>query len=51
LALPPDTQNEAFLREVDENLRRDQLETFAKRYGTWIIGAVVLFLIAVGAWL
>jgi hypothetical protein len=51
LALPPDTPNEAFLREVDENLRRDQLETFAKRYGKWLITAVVVFLIAVAGWL
>ena len=51
MALTPDTPNEAFLREVDENLRRDQLETFAKRYGTWIAVAVVLFLVAVGGWL
>lgn len=51
MALTPDTDNQAFLREVDENLRRDQLENFAKRYGTWLIGAVVLFLIAVAGWL
>ncbi len=51
MALTPDTPNEAFLREVDENLRRDQLETFAKRYGKWLIAALVLFLAAVGAWL
>lgn len=51
MALTPDTPNEAFLREVDENLRRDQLEGFAKRYGKWLIAAVVLFLAAVGGWL
>ena len=51
MALPPDTPNEAFLREVDENLRREQLETFAKRYGTWLIAAVVIFLVAVAGWL
>jgi hypothetical protein len=51
LALPPDTPNEAFLREVDENLRREQLETFAKRYGTWLIAAVVIFLAAVAGWI
>jgi hypothetical protein len=47
----PDTPNEAFLREVDENLRREQLETFAKRYGKWLIAAVVLFLAAAAGWL
>jgi hypothetical protein len=51
LALPPDTTNEAFLREVDENLRRDRMEQFAKTYGKWLIAAVVLFLVAVGGWL
>lgn len=54
MALTPDTPdapNEAFLREVDDNLRREQLETFAKRYGKWLIAAVVLFLAAVAAWL
>jgi len=51
LALTPDTPNEAFLREVDENLRRDQMQDFAKRYGKWLIAALVLFLVAVGGWL
>ncbi|HET9811509.1 MAG TPA: tetratricopeptide repeat protein [Sphingomicrobium sp.] len=49
--IPAEGPNEAFLREVDENLRRDQLESFAKAYGKWLIGAVVLFLAAVGGWL
>lgn len=47
---PPET-NEAFLREVDESLRRDQAEAFAKRYGSWLVGAMLLFLAAVGGWL
>jgi hypothetical protein len=57
LALPPDNPdapdatNEAFLREVDENLRREQMETFAKRYGKWLIAALILFLAAVGGYL
>ena len=47
MAEPPE-YNETFLREVDDNLRRDQLEGFAKKYG-WLIGtAVVLFLLASG---
>ena len=50
MALTPDT-GETFLREVDENLRRDQLRDLGKRYGPLIIGAVVLFLAAVGGWL
>jgi hypothetical protein len=51
LALTPDSPNESFLREVDENLRRDRFEGFAKTYGVWIVAAVVLFLAAVGGWL
>jgi hypothetical protein len=50
LAQPPE-HNETFLREVDENLRRDQLRDFGKRYGGWLIGAVVLFLVACGGFI
>ena len=49
MAQPPDI-NETFLREVDENLRRDRAQDFARRYGKWLIAAVVLFLAATGAW-
>lgn len=51
MVLTPDTPNESFLREVDENLRRDQARDFAKKYGWWLVAAVVLFLAAVGGWL
>lgn len=51
MALTPDTPNEAFLREVDENLRRDRAQDFVKAYGKWLIAALVLFLAAVGGWL
>jgi hypothetical protein len=51
LALTPDTPNESFLKEVDENLRRDQMRDFAKRYGKWLIAGIVLFLAAVGGWI
>jgi len=51
LALSPDSSSEAFLREVDEGLRRDQAQAFAKRYGTIIAGAILLFLAAVGGFL
>ena len=50
MALPPDS-SETFLKEVDENLRRDQFQSFFKTYGGWIAGAVVLFLAAVGGWI
>ncbi len=51
MALTPDTSNESFLREVDENLRRDKMSDFAKRYGKWLIVGVVLFLAAIAGWL
>ena len=50
MAQPPDI-SETFAREVDENLRRDQLRDFARTYGKWLIAAVVLFLAAVGGWI
>ncbi len=50
MALPTDPA-ETFVREVDENLRRDQLRDRAQRYGKWIVLAVVLFLAAIGGYL
>ena len=50
MALPTDPA-ETFVREVDENLRRDQLRDMAQAYGKWIIGAVIIFLAAIGAYL
>lgn len=50
MALPTDS-SDTFLREVDENLRRDRLRDFLKAYGTWLIAALVLFLAAVGGYL
>ena len=50
MALPTDPA-EAFVREVDENLRRDQMADMAKSYGKWIIAAVILFLAAIGGFL
>ena len=50
MALTPDP-SESFAREVDEKLREDQVRDFGKKYGGWIIGAVLLFLAAVGGWL
>ena len=50
MAQPPDI-NETFLREVDENLRRDRATDFAKRYGKWLIAGVVLLLAASGAFI
>ena len=50
MALPNDPA-ETFVREVDENLRRDQMRDMAKAYGKWIVAAVVLFLVAIGGYL
>jgi len=50
LAQPPDI-TETFVREVDENLRRDQMQNFFKAYGSWLIVAVVLFLGASGGFI
>jgi len=50
LAEPPE-YNETFLREVDENLRRDRLRDFGKKYGAWLVVAVVLFLAASGGFI
>jgi hypothetical protein len=50
LAQPPDI-SETFLREVDENLRRDRLRDFARNHGGWIIAGVILFLVASGGFI
>lgn len=47
MAIKP-TDNEAFYREVDEELRREQLTGFWKRYGIAVVAGVVLLLAAVG---
>jgi hypothetical protein len=47
LAQPPDI-TETFVREVDENLRRDQATDFFKKNGKFLIAAVILFLAASG---
>ncbi|MFL6752590.1 MAG: tetratricopeptide repeat protein [Sphingomicrobium sp.] len=50
MAQPPDI-TETFVREVDENLRRDRLRDFARKNGGWLIAAVILFLGASGGWI
>ena len=50
LALSPDS-SESFLREVDENLRRDQARDFARNYGGWLIGGLILLLALIGGYL
>ena len=43
---PTDKTDEAFLREVDEELRRDQLVQLWKRWGKIAVGVVVVALAA-----
>lgn len=50
LALPTDPA-ESFVREVDENLRRDQARDFLKHNGPWIIGAILLLLAGIAGWI
>lgn len=50
LAAPTDS-NDTFLREVDENLRRDQLQDYFRKNGKWIALALVAFLAAAGGWI
>lgn len=45
MAIKP-VDNETFYREVDEELRRDQMAGFWKRYGRWVIVGILLFLAA-----
>jgi hypothetical protein len=52
LALPPSgTTDQAFLREVDEEYRREQLKGVWQRYGRWIVIAVAVALVALAAYL
>ena len=49
MAVPPNT-DAAFLREVDEELRRDQMATAWRRYGIAAIVIVVLIVLGFGGW-
>jgi hypothetical protein len=50
LAQPPN-HSETFFREVDENLRRDQIRDFFLDNKFWLIGALILFLVASGGFI
>ena len=41
--------DDSFIREVDEEYRRDQLSSFWRRYGRWLV--IVVLLVALGGWL
>lgn len=50
LALTPQS-NEAFLREVDDAVRQDRMLGFWQNYGRWLVGAIIVGLIAFAGWL
>ncbi len=50
MAIKP-VDNETFYREVDEELRREQLKTTWERFGKWIIAGAILFLAAIAGFL
>ncbi|WP_404333961.1 tetratricopeptide repeat protein [Sphingomonas sp. MMS12-HWE2-04] len=52
MALPPSgTTDEAFVREVDEEYRREQMLGIWRRYGRLIVGGVVVALLALAGFL
>jgi hypothetical protein len=50
LAQPPDI-TDTFVREVDENLRRDRMRELSKKYSGWMTAAIILFLAASGGFI
>lgn len=50
MALKPN-DGETFLKEVDDELRRERVGNFVTRYGWWLIAAAVLLLGALGDWI
>jgi hypothetical protein len=50
LALVPD-QSDTFVREVDENLRRDRIRDFARDNAALLIGGLILFLALCGGFI
>lgn len=50
MALTPQN-SEAFMREVDEAVRQDQLLSFWERYGRILVAVIILGLAAFGGWL
>lgn len=49
MAVTPNT-DAAFLREVDEELRRDELARAARRYGIAVVAVILLAILGFGGW-
>jgi Tetratricopeptide repeat-like domain len=45
-----DDGKDAIFREVDEELRREQMAKIWEQYGTYILGAAALIIVGVGGW-
>jgi hypothetical protein len=43
-------ESESFIQEVDESLRQDRMLAIARRYGAWVVGAFVAFILGIGGW-
>jgi hypothetical protein len=43
-------KNDSFLREVEDELRSDQLRKLWNTYGTYVIGAVIAFVLSIGVY-
>lgn len=50
MALSP-SNPETFMQEVDDAVRADRLQSFVRNYGRWLIGLVIVGLIAFAGWL
>lgn len=43
-------ETDSFVNEVDESLRQDRMLSLAKKYGPYLIGLFVVFILALGGW-
>jgi hypothetical protein len=43
-------ETDSFVNEVDESLRQDRMLALAKRYGPYLIGVFVVFILGLGGW-
>ncbi len=51
MAVKPKDESDTFLREVDEELRRERVGSFVTQYGKWIIGGIIALLAIIGGWI